>query len=121
MYPGLRLNGWAGSQAVVGAGAAGLAAAKELREEGHNVDVFEKLGSIGGTWVFDERVESDPLGLSSRRSTVHSSLYASLRVNLPREIMSFSDFPFLPECMQVRTSSPCSVYQQLVASHSILL
>ena len=89
-------------QAVVGAGAAGLAAAKELQDEGHKVDVFEKSHSVGGVWVLDERVESDALGQSATRSIVHSSLYESLRVNLPREAMSFSDLPFLPEYMKVR-------------------
>lgn len=89
----------------MGAGAAGLTAAKELREEGHRVDVFEQSHSIGGVWVLDERVESDPLGQSATRSTVHSSLYESLRVNLPRESMSFSDFPFLPEFMKVRADT----------------
>ena len=88
-------------QAVVGAGAAGLAAAKELQEEGHKVDVFEKSHSVGGVWVLDHRVESDMLGQSDTRSTVHSSMYESLRVNLPREAMSFSDLPFLPEFMKV--------------------
>lgn len=70
------------------------------------VDVFEKSRSVGGVWVLDDRVESDPLGQSGTRSTVHSSLYDSLRVNLPREAMSFSDFPFLPEFMKVRISTP---------------
>ena len=39
-------------QAVVGAGAAGLVAAKELLAEGHNVTVFEQGPVLGGTWVY---------------------------------------------------------------------
>jgi len=35
--------------AVVGAGAAGLVAARELLREGHGVAVFEKSGRAGGT------------------------------------------------------------------------
>jgi len=35
----------------VGAGAAGLAAARELRAEGHLAVVFEKSASVGGVWV----------------------------------------------------------------------
>lgn len=65
--------------------------------------VFEQLASIGGVWVLDENVESDPLGQDPDRDVVHSSMYDSLRVNLPRELMSFSDFPFLPKFMKVRT------------------
>ncbi|EEF32600.1 dimethylaniline monooxygenase, putative [Ricinus communis] len=49
--------------AVIGAGASGLVTARELRREGHEVVVFERQSQIGGTWVYDPRVEPDPLGL----------------------------------------------------------
>ena len=65
--------------AVIGAGAAGLAAARELRREGHATVVFERGHAVGGTWLYDHR---------------SSSMYASLRTNLPREVMGFLDFPF---------------------------
>lgn len=38
------------SQAVIGAGAAGLVAAQELRAEGHMVTVLEQSNSVGGVW-----------------------------------------------------------------------
>lgn len=82
------------SVAVIGAGAAGLVAARELRREGHGVVVFERENQIGGTWVYSPTVESDPLGIDPRREVVQSSLYASLRTNLPREVMGFLDYPF---------------------------
>eukprot|EP00283_Hemiselmis_rufescens_P007675 CAMPEP_0173429610 /NCGR_PEP_ID=MMETSP1357-20121228/8276_1 /TAXON_ID=77926 /ORGANISM="Hemiselmis rufescens, Strain PCC563" /LENGTH=179 /DNA_ID=CAMNT_0014393817 /DNA_START=109 /DNA_END=645 /DNA_ORIENTATION=+ len=78
---------------VIGAGAAGLAAAKEMRKQGHDVTVIEQATEVGGVWCYDEAVEDDPLSKGSRRR-VHSSMYRSLRTNLPREVMSFSDFPF---------------------------
>jgi cation diffusion facilitator CzcD-associated flavoprotein CzcO len=82
--PSLRL-------AVVGAGAAGLVAARELRREGHSPVVFERAASVGGTWLYDAApATSDPLAAGA----AHSSLYASLRTNLPREVMGFLDFPF---------------------------
>ncbi|XVE57700.1 hypothetical protein DITRI_Ditri04bG0110500 [Diplodiscus trichospermus] len=81
--------------AVVGAGPAGLVAARELHREGHSVVVFERGNEVGGTWVYTPRTERDPLGLDPNRPIVHSSLYSSLRTNLPREIMGFMDFPFL--------------------------
>ncbi|KAK1295677.1 Flavin-containing monooxygenase FMO GS-OX2 [Acorus calamus] len=46
-------------------------------------------------WIYDAAVESDLLSLSPRRRVVHTSLYESLRTNLPRESMGFLDYPFL--------------------------
>ncbi|KAL8475946.1 hypothetical protein ACS0TY_028559 [Phlomoides rotata] len=80
--------------AVIGAGVAGLAAARALKNEGHLAVIYEKSDKLGGTWVYDPQVESDPLGLDPNRETVHSSLYHSLRTNLPRQLMGFSDYPF---------------------------
>ncbi|XP_024175049.2 flavin-containing monooxygenase FMO GS-OX-like 3 [Rosa chinensis] len=80
--------------AVIGAGASGLVAARELRREGHNVVVFEKGDQLGGNWVYTPEVESDPIGLHPNRTIVHSSMYQSLRTNLLREIMGFRDYPF---------------------------
>jgi cation diffusion facilitator CzcD-associated flavoprotein CzcO len=80
--------------AVIGAGMAGLLTARELKREGHRVIVFEKSNRLGGTWVYDPRVETDPLGLDRGREIVHSSMYRSLRVNLLRRLMGFLDYPF---------------------------
>ncbi|XP_039063635.1 flavin-containing monooxygenase FMO GS-OX-like 3 [Hibiscus syriacus] len=80
--------------AVIGGGIAGLLTARELKREGHHVTVFEKANKVGGTWLYDPRVETDPLGLDRNREIVHSSLYRSLRVNLPRQVMGFLDYPF---------------------------
>ena len=80
--------------AVIGAGVSGLVAARELQRESHQVIVFEKSHQIGGTWVYDPRFESDLLGLDPNREIIHGSLYKSLRTNLPRQLMSFTDFDF---------------------------
>ncbi|KAL4361771.1 hypothetical protein GQ457_04G039610 [Hibiscus cannabinus] len=80
---------------VIGGGTAGLVAARELQREGHHVTVFEKANRVGGTWLYDPRVETDPLGIDPNREIVHTSLYKSLRVNLPRQVMGFLDYPFL--------------------------
>ena len=81
--------------AIIGAGAGGLVAARELLREGHRVVVFEKSEQVGGSWVYTPEVESDPLGLDPSRSVIQSSLYQSLRTNLPREVMGFRDYPFV--------------------------
>ncbi|KAG0474900.1 hypothetical protein HPP92_014586 [Vanilla planifolia] len=86
--------------AVIGAGVSGLCAARELLREGHRVVVFEKSERIGGTWVYDPLTDSDSLfdsgiwRLELSRQAVHGSLYSSLRTNLPRPLMGFSDYPF---------------------------
>lgn len=46
------------TQAVIGAGAAGLVAARELRrKEGHEVVVFEQQDQLGGTWLYTDEVQ----------------------------------------------------------------
>ncbi|GLC56964.1 hypothetical protein PLESTB_001168300 [Pleodorina starrii] len=81
--------------AVIGAGAAGLVAARELRSEGHDVTVLEQSPYVGGVWRYDPRTEAeDLLGVNPDRCRVHGSMYEKLRTNLPRELMSFLDFPF---------------------------
>ncbi|KAL0442166.1 UNVERIFIED_CONTAM: Flavin-containing monooxygenase FMO GS-OX-like 9 [Sesamum radiatum] len=80
---------------VIGAGPAGLVAARELRKEGHSAVVLEQSHDVGGQWLYDPKVEEEnPLG-KDRFLKVHSSIYASLRLTSPREIMGFTDFPFV--------------------------
>lgn len=80
--------------AVIGAGVSGLIAARELKRESHQVVVFETSHRIGGTWAYDPQIESDQLGLDPDREIVYGSLYKSLQTNLPRELMSLTDFKF---------------------------
>lgn len=79
--------------AVIGAGAAGLITAHELVVEGHRVTVFEQSALVGGLWNYTDAVEDDPLGQRPSRR-IHSSLYASMRVNLPRDLMAFEGYTF---------------------------
>ncbi|KAF7806229.1 flavin-containing monooxygenase FMO GS-OX-like 9 [Senna tora] len=79
---------------VIGAGPSGLVAARELRKEGHKAVVLEQNHDVGGQWLYDPNVEEeDPLGRNLFLK-VHSSMYESLRLTSPREIMGFTDFPF---------------------------
>jgi thioredoxin reductase len=79
--------------AVVGAGAAGLVAARECIRQGFEVRVFEKSDKLGGVWQYSDRVEDDLLGQNPKEQ-LHGSLYKSLRTNLPRMLMAYRDFPF---------------------------
>ena len=81
------------SVAVIGAGAAGLVTAWEAMRTGHRVTVFEQSERVGGLWVYEERTESDPLG-QRPAERIHGSLYASLRTNLPRDLMAFDGYTF---------------------------
>ncbi|XP_059642928.1 flavin-containing monooxygenase FMO GS-OX-like 9 [Cornus florida] len=86
---------WSKHVCVIGAGPSGLVAARELRKEGHSVVVFEQNHDVGGQWLYDPKVEGeDNLGKGTTLK-VHSSIYASLRLTSPREIMGYTDFPFL--------------------------
>eukprot|EP00064_Thunnus_orientalis_P021681 superscaffoldBa00006744_g21848 len=65
--------------AVVGAGAAGLCAARHILSRPNSFEppvVFEQSDNIGGTWCYEERVGT---------------------TNLPKEVMMFPDFPFDPQ------------------------
>lgn len=67
--------------AVIGAGAAGLCAAKHLIEQGIAVAIFEIGSMVGGLWVY----ENDN-GLSPA--------YKSLHVNSEASVTAYKDFPF---------------------------
>lgn len=70
-----------GRIAVIGAGAAGLCAAKHLKEKGFDVTIFELGSQIGGLWVYD-----NDNGLSPT--------YASLHCNSEARVTAYRDFPF---------------------------
>jgi dimethylaniline monooxygenase (N-oxide forming) len=75
--------------AVIGCGAAGLAAIKNSINFGCEVVAFEQSDKIGGTWVYNERIGKDKNGLE-----VHSSMYQNLTTNLPIELMCYPNEPF---------------------------
>ncbi|XP_035636288.1 uncharacterized protein LOC118390135 isoform X1 [Oncorhynchus keta] len=81
--------------AVVGAGAAGLCAARHILSRPDTFAppvVYELTEYVGGTWFYEERTGSYDNGLP-----IHSSMYRDLRTNLPKEVMMFPDFPFDPQ------------------------
>ncbi|CAG9813294.1 unnamed protein product [Phaedon cochleariae] len=77
---------------IIGAGAAGLAALKHSLDEGHDCELFEQTGYIGGVWKYVDKVGLDEFGLP-----IHTSMYEDLRTNLPKELMMFEDFPYKKE------------------------
>jgi thioredoxin reductase len=68
--------------AIIGAGAAGLVFAKILVDNGLHVTVYEQKSEVGGVWNYEPG---------------SSAMYASLRTNLPKEIMAISEEDSFPE------------------------
>lgn len=77
---------------VGGGGAAGICAIKHCLQNNLDVIGFEQTSSIGGTWVY-----TDEIGKDKHDLPIHSSMYRNLHTNLPKELMSFPDFPFTPQ------------------------
>lgn len=72
-----------GKIAVIGLGAAGIAAVTGLRQNGFsNITVFEASGNVGGTWVYSPCIKD-----------ARSSMYQSLRCNIPRQSMCYVNRP----------------------------
>jgi dimethylaniline monooxygenase (N-oxide forming) len=68
--------------AVVGAGAAGLCAAKYLRQAGFsNITILEMGSNIGGMWCY-------------QNDNGRSSAYKTLHINTAKNLTNFSDLPF---------------------------
>lgn len=70
--------------AVIGAGAAGLCAAKHLIDAGIEATIFEIGSQIGGLWVYEN-------------DNGRSSAYRSLHINSEARVSCFRDFPFPPD------------------------
>ncbi|XP_062558931.1 uncharacterized protein LOC134223755 [Armigeres subalbatus] len=73
---------------IIGAGLAGVNAARHALDAGGEVTVFEQTSKVGGTWVYTDETGKDKYGLD-----IHTSMYQGLRTNIPKEIMGFPDFP----------------------------
>ncbi|KAK9712157.1 monooxygenase [Basidiobolus ranarum] len=91
--------------AIIGAGASGLATAKTLLSQltSPKIKIFERNSSVGGTWIYSEKrgpkvyfPSVDPLIADPEDPprNYNSSIYSSLRTNLPHPVMSFRDHPF---------------------------
>lgn len=70
--------------AVIGAGAGGLCAAKNLLAKGIEATIFEIGSKIGGLWVYEN-------------DSGRSPAYRSLHINSEARVSSYIDFPFPPD------------------------
>ncbi|KAK5158843.1 monooxygenase [Recurvomyces mirabilis] len=91
--------------AVIGAGAAGLAAAKYLLGEGLLVPISERKAQPGGVW-----------NTTRMDDCTSSPVYDGLETNLPRSLMTFSDVPWLKDTSLFPRSSEVFEYLKTYAS-----
>jgi dimethylaniline monooxygenase (N-oxide forming) len=90
--------------AVIGAGAAGLAAAKNLLARGIEVTIFEIGTKIGGLWVY-------------QNDSGRSPAYRSLHINSEAKVSSYTDFPFPPDGPLYPDTTQMERYFQDYAAH----
>ncbi|XP_055597164.1 senecionine N-oxygenase-like [Uranotaenia lowii] len=100
---------------VIGAGAAGICAAKYVLQEPvgtAEVVVYEQTTQVGGTWVYTDKVGTDQNGLP-----IHSSMYEGLWTNLPKEVMGFADFEMPAQRRSYIPSSEVLEFLKSYANH----
>ncbi|XP_031627749.1 senecionine N-oxygenase-like [Contarinia nasturtii] len=78
--------------AVIGAGAAGLTSAKNAIEQGHNVNIYEKTGVLGGIWYYTDKTGVDEYGVD-----IHTPMYRDLRTNIPYQLIEFPGYEYPEE------------------------
>lgn len=101
---------------IIGAGAAGLCAARHVQAmTGWRPVVWEQSLDLGGTWRLSQHVGVDQNGFP-----VHSSLYNSLRTDLPAVLMGFPDYKF-PEGESFMHHTTVLKYLEDYAQHFNLL
>ncbi|XP_069073350.1 uncharacterized protein [Pleurodeles waltl] len=101
--------------AVIGAGAAGLCAARHILAQPDVFAapmVFESSDRVGGTWVYSEKTGTSDGGLP-----IHSSMYRHLKTNLPKEIMAYPDHPFPPNLPSFLHHTQVLAYLEGYADH----
>ncbi len=93
--------------AVIGAGAAGLCAAKNLLSRGMQVVVYEVSSRVGGLWVYD----SDS-GLAPAYKSLH--LNSEAKVTAYKDYAFAADGPLFPDHAQV-----CSYLEGYAAQYGV--
>lgn len=88
----------------------GLCAIKHSVAFNCEVIAFEQNDTLGGTWNYTDEIEHDKYG-----NDVHSSMYQGLFTNIPKEIMSYPDFPFQTHETSFVSSSEILKYFHLYA------
>lgn len=91
--------------AIIGAGAAGLCAAKHLQESGFtDITIFEIGTQIGGMWCY-------------RNDNRRSAAYKTLHINTARNVTNFSDLEFRDDVQMFPSHQDMHEYLVSYANH----
>ncbi len=90
---------------IIGAGPSGIAAIKNLQEQGlTEITVFEKNTQIGGNWVYDEE-------------NSHSSVYETTHIISSKRWSQFDDFPMPDEYSDYPSHHQLLAYFKAYVAH----
>jgi len=89
---------------IIGAGAAGVCAAKHMLEAGYDVTVYEIGSHIGGMWVYNN-------------DNNRSSAYRTLHINTARDLTNFSDLKFDADVQPFPSHWDMAKYLKRYADH----
>jgi cation diffusion facilitator CzcD-associated flavoprotein CzcO len=89
---------------VIGAGPAGIAAAKNCAQSGIDFVVFEKNDKVGGNWVFNAK-------------TGHSSVYENTHIISSKAWSEYEDFPMPPDYPDYPNHRQLQAYFESYAKH----
>ncbi|MEY3060551.1 MAG: hypothetical protein RL000_1903 [Bacteroidota bacterium] len=89
---------------VIGAGPSGITAAKNLKDEGMEVVVYDLGVDVGGNWVFTEEIG-------------HSSVFETTHIISSKTLSEYEDFPMPPDYPDYPSHKHLAKYFQDYASH----
>ncbi|MGR9108696.1 MAG: NAD(P)-binding protein, partial [Gammaproteobacteria bacterium] len=87
---------------VIGAGASGLAVAKNFKEQGLDFDVFERHAEVGGLWGYGRP---------------YSAVYQSTRLISSKPMTEFRGFPMDPDLPDYPGHADVFRYMKAYADH----
>jgi thioredoxin reductase len=89
---------------VIGAGPSGITAAKNLKDEGMEVVVYDLGVDVGGNWVFTEEIG-------------HSSVFETTHIISSKTLSEYEDFPMPPDYPDYPSHKHLAKYFQDYARH----
>ena len=89
---------------VIGAGPSGIAAAKNLLDEGHRITVYDYGKEVGGNWVFNDKIS-------------HSSVFETTHIISSKTLSQYDDFPFPAGYPDYPSHQQLATYFQNYARH----